>query len=178
MYTDVTIDQNQRSEATTVTRRALLGSTAVGGVTFLAGCSGVSGVLSSGDDRQSEGRIYPIDTDASDGECVAASGEAKPATGSDAAPWFGYGGCGSWKTSPVVPGETYWILSRTDGGVLRDASYEIKEQDASSWQTQKTVSGPVGSHKEQMTKYVPETDRLRIVNVDAGFYVEVYGPRS
>ncbi|WP_158853593.1 hypothetical protein [Halorhabdus sp. CUG00001] len=171
---------DSQMDGESVSRRAVLGGVAVGGSALLAGCSGVSGMFSDSDggdqsDRP-EAQLFPVATDAADDACQPASGESKSATGPGAAEWFAYGGCGSYKTYSVVPEETYWILSRTDSALLTDGSYEIHEQVGTSWESQQTVSGPQGEQKERMSKYVPATEQFRIVNVGAGFYVEVYGP--
>lgn len=189
------LDDSDRTVDTRVSRRAVLGTLLASATPALGGCSSVRSLLSEdasdrtattaesagpavpedGADRP-EGQLWPVDSDATDGVCESGDGETKSATGEGAAYWFEYGGCGQRKTYRAIPGATYWILSRTDGAMLTDAAYEIRERVDDSWETRKTVSGPEGDHNERMTKFTPETDRFRIVNEGRGFYVEVYGP--
>lgn len=123
-------------------------------------------------------RVWPVDTNASDGVCLSANDEESPASGEGSAAWFDYGGCGSWKEFEVESGRSYRVVSRTDQGVLTDAAHEIQERVDGEWETKRRVEDPLGPDARRTQEYTPETGRLRVVNVDGGsgtgFYLELY----
>lgn len=140
--------------------------------------------------------IYPAATDAGPGDCFyPPTGERFPATGESAARHVGYG-CGEWKSYEVVPGETYTVAVTVDGChdcLLYDAAYAVDEPadpeaDGPAadieWAERARQEDPMGKARADGVlerTYVPETDRIRVRNLDGnagwGFYVSVYGPR-
>jgi hypothetical protein len=126
-------------------------------------------------------RVWPVATDASDGRCRDAGGDRNAATGEGAATWFEYGGCGSWKAYPATPGDRVLLRATTDGGVLTDASFAVEDRIDGSWRRRGASRDPLGRDAAQTFAYTPESDRFRVVDLDAGatgvgFYLEVYRP--
>lgn len=125
-------------------------------------------------------RVWPIGTDASDGRCRDANADASPATGEGAASWFVYGGCGSRKVFSATPGERLLLRATTDNGVLVDAAFRVEDRIDGEWVRRGVSLDPLGPDAAETFAYVPQGDRVRVVNIDrpqaegVGFYLRVF----
>lgn len=120
-------------------------------------------------------RYWPIDTDVE--SCTSASGKVSPGTGQGAAHWFHWNDCSSYKTYAAIPGLDLYLKAHTNGAVLTDISFDIKEPDGSGgWETVRSIDGPTGKHLDKTYTHTPDSNRVRIDADQPGFYLRVYGP--
>jgi len=127
-------------------------------------------------------RAWPTATDATGGRineypgCLT-GGKLVPSVGGDAATWFAYGECGTFKEYSVGEGCAIALVATTDccdACALRHIDYDIQELVDGTWVTRRTVVGPGdGSCERHVEVYRPAQERVRI-SARGGFYLCVY----